>query len=227
MPSPLLTIISWVSLTAGFICAAIILHDMFMRGYRQKMAVMEWVWPITCLYTGPLGLYFYYRYGRLSSPRWKAEHGTKDYGRLISTAIGVSHCGAGCTLGDIIGATLVFILGLEIAGLALWPEYIVNFSLAFLLGIIFQYFSIAPMRGLGMKEGLTAAVKADTLSLLAFEIGVFGWMAIMQLVLFPVQHLHPDTAAYWFLMQIAMILGFVTSYPVNVWLIKRGIKEPM
>ena len=191
------------------------------------MPIMQWVWPITCLYTGPIGLYFYYRYGRLSSPKWQHEHGTKNYGQAVSVGIGVSHCGAGCTLGDIIGATIVFTLGLEIAGLALWPEYIINFSLAFLLGIIFQYFSIAPMRGLGLKDGIVAAIKADTLSLLAFEIGVFGWMALMQLVFFPVSHIHPDTATYWFLMQIAMILGFATSYPVNVWLIRRGIKEAM
>jgi hypothetical protein len=52
-------------------------------------------------------------------------------------------------------------------------------------------------------------------------------MAIMQLVLFPVEHLHPDHAAFWFLMQIGMFLGFATSYPVNWWLIKRGIKEAM
>ena len=49
----------------------------------------------------------------------------------------------------------------------------------------------------------------------------------MQLVLFPVEHLHPDHAAFWFLMQIGMILGFATSYPVNWWLIKKGIKEAM
>jgi Domain of unknown function (DUF4396) len=29
------------------------------------------------------------------------------------------------------------------------------------------------------------------------------------------------------MMQIAMIFGFCTSYPVNWWLLRRGIKEPM
>ncbi len=111
--------------------------------------------------------------------------------------------------------------------MALPVEYGVDFLLAFALGIAFQYFSIAPMRGLGPREGLTAAVKADTLSLSAFEIGLFGWMAFMQLVLFTGPHLHPDHASYWFLMQIGMSLGFVTAYPVNVWLIRRGIKERM
>ncbi len=52
-------------------------------------------------------------------------------------------------------------------------------------------------------------------------------MAVMQLVLLPDETLHPNTAAYWFLMQISMVLGFAMAYPVNWWLIKRGIKEAM
>jgi hypothetical protein len=40
-------------------------------------------------------------------------------------------------------------------------------------------------------------------------------------------HLTPDHAAYWFLMQIGMILGFLTSYPANSWLIRRGINDRM
>jgi hypothetical protein len=31
----------------------------------------------------------------------------------------------------------------------------------------------------------------------------------------------------WFMMQLAMLTGFVTAYPVNRWLIKAGIKESM
>jgi Domain of unknown function (DUF4396) len=49
-------------------------------------------------------------------------------------------------------------------------------------------------------------------------------MALMQLVFFPGPHLAPDHAAYWLLMQIGMILGFLTAYPVNVWVIRSGIK---
>jgi hypothetical protein len=28
-------------------------------------------------------------------------------------------------------------------------------------------------------------------------------------------------------MQIGMMLGFLTSWPVNRWLLTRGVKEPM
>ena len=40
-------------------------------------------------------------------------------------------------------------------------------------------------------------------------------MALMQLVMSPA-HLHPDHAAFWFLVQIRMIIGFFTSWPVSV-----------
>jgi hypothetical protein len=52
-------------------------------------------------------------------------------------------------------------------------------------------------------------------------------MAIMQLVLFPSPHLTTDHAAFWFLMQVGMIIGFATTYPMNWWLIRHGIKEVM
>jgi hypothetical protein len=52
-------------------------------------------------------------------------------------------------------------------------------------------------------------------------------MALMYLVLFPSPHLHPDSPVYWFLMQISMIAGFFTAWPVNAWLIRAGIKEAM
>ena len=83
------------------------------------------------------------------------------------------------------------------------------------------------MRHLGFRAGVVAALKSDTLSVITFEIGLFGWMALMFFVFFPNPHLKPDHAPYWFLMQVGMILGFLTSFPANRWLIMRGIKEGM
>lgn len=145
----------------------------------------------------------------------------------VTMAIEVSHCGAGCTLGDVISELAIFWLGLTIAGVTLGAEYVGDYIFALAFGIIFQYFAIAPMRGLRLKDGLIAAAKADFISLTAFEVGLFGWMAIMTFVLFPAPHLMPSSAAYWFLMQIGMIIGYFSSWPANVWLVKRGIKVPM
>ena len=223
-----LAAISWVSLGLAFLCAGLILHDVFGRGYRQHMRVMEAVWPITALYFGPLALWAYRRWGRPMSNKWMEEHGDPPKkSHAATTAVGTSPCGAGCTLGDIIGSPLVvFVLGWQIAGMYLYAEYVVDYALAFILGIAFQYYSIKPMRGLSPREGLVAALKADFLSLTSFQVGLYAWMAVMQILLFP-GGIHPYRAAFWFLMQIGMILGFATSYPVNWWLIRRGIKEAM
>jgi hypothetical protein len=46
------------------------------------------------------------------------------------------------------------------------------------------------------REGIVAALKADTLSLTCFEIGLFGWIALACFVLFPAPgHLHPTAPA--------------------------------
>jgi hypothetical protein len=154
--------------------------------------------------------------------------GTRGKPRWAVMATEVSHCGSGCVLGDVISEFVIFALALTIAGTALWAEYIGDYVLALVLGIMFQYFAIAPMRGLGVRDGLRAAAKADVISLTAFEVGLFGWMAVMTFVLFPAPHeLMPNTAAFWLLMQIGMIIGFATSWPANVWLVRRGIKVPM
>lgn len=108
--------------------------------------------------------------------------------------------------------------------------WIVDFVFAFAFGVVFQYFAIAPMRGLSFGAGLVAALKADTLSLTAWQVGMYGFMAFAQFYLF--RHLlgvalEVDTPEFWFVMQIAMLAGFCTSYPVNWWLIRTGIKEGM
>jgi hypothetical protein len=35
------------------------------------------------------------------------------------------------------------------------------------------------------------------------------------------------TISCWFMMQIAMLVGFLTSYLANWWLVRSGVKEKM
>ncbi len=136
------------------------------------------------------------------------------------------HCGAGCTCGDLIAEWIVFFTGFTIAGAALWASFVVDFIAAFLIGIAFQYFAVKPMKGLSPSDALKEALKADTLSISAFQIGMYGWMAISRFLIFH-RALHPNEAVFWFMMQIGMLLGLATTLPVNAWLVKSGIKERM
>jgi hypothetical protein len=105
--------------------------------------------------------------------------------------------------------------------------FVADFVLAWTFGIVFQYFSIVPMReDIGRLEGIWAAIKADTLSIVAFQVGLFGYMALYHLVFWQ-PPLTVASPTYWFMMQIGMVVGFFTAWPVNAWLVRHGLKEKM
>jgi len=233
----MLEAIAWISLCVAFLCALIIAGDEFR--HPQKMWVMNIVWPVTALYFSVVALWGYYRIGRKMAkdgmqgmPRGRPGGELRDSQRRPDptweqTVVSDSHCGAGCTLGDIIAELTIAGLGLTVLGSPLYTAFAGDLLLAWLLGIAFQYFAIKPMRNLSPSQGLVAAVKADTLSIITFEIGLFAWMALTYFVFFPSPHLKPTEATYWFMMQAGMVIGFFTSYPMNRLLMTWGIKEVM
>lgn len=225
----MLETIAWVSLIVAFLCAAVIVIDEIRR--PQQMAVMNIVWPVTALYLSVFGLWAYLHFGpRMAKGAQQSHQSMHDAERpptLAQVALAASHCGAGCMIADVVTEFTLFGLGATILGSVLWSEFVWDFVAAWLLGIVFQYFTIKPMRNLSVAEGIVAAIKADTLSILAFQVGMYGWMAIVYFLLFPAPHLHPNNPVYWLMMQGGMVLGFVTSCPMNRWIIGKGWKEKM
>lgn len=226
-----LHIFAWVYLSICLACALALAIHAFMP--PQRMWIMGVVWPITALYMGPFAVYMYRKSLPLLekkpvSPQMKAirERFKDAPPTMFQNCIAVFHCGAGCTLGDIAAESIVPTLRLIFAG-EFGSKLILDFVFAYVLGIAFQYFTIAPMRGLSFGKGLVAAAKADTMSIVLFEIGMFGWMAITYFLLFPSPHLDPGMAVFWFMMQVAMITGFFTAIPATAWLIRKGWKEKM
>ncbi len=68
MPSTAFLVVAWLALIVGFGSAGWIADDIYRRGHRQQMGVMEAVWPITALYFGVVALVAYRRWGRAQSP---------------------------------------------------------------------------------------------------------------------------------------------------------------
>lgn len=169
------------SLIIATACMIIIVNDI-LSGNPQQMVVMNFVYPITALYAGPLGLFVYYTMGRKSTK--KAIRKTKEQNQeppnkqkpfWQSVAVGALHCGSGCTLGDIIAETVLLFFPFVLFGMKLYGAWVVDYILAFSIGIIFQYYSIKPMKDLSPKEGIKTALKADTLSLTCWQVGMYGW----------------------------------------------------
>lgn len=229
--------LSIVSLIAGVVSAAVMLWR--VRRKPPHMAVMQWVWPLCALFGSVLWLWLHSRDEAGGHEKGQeVHHAHGETPMWLSVAKGASHCGAGCTLGDIIAEWLAFAVpGIAVAlgWHSLFAEktfavWILDYVLAFGIGIAFQYFAIVPMRGLSFGKGVTEAVKADFLSISSWQVGMYGLMALGQFVWFRGSYgaiAEVDSPEFWFLMQLAMLGGFVTAYPVNWWLVKAGVKEAM
>lgn len=229
------TVLAWVSIGVGVVCALWVARDVGRR--PQPMAVMNVVWPVTMLFGGVVWLGFYRRFSR-AAPHGRRSSAAGDTPMLVAVATGTSHCGAGCAIGDLVAefALVAFpVLGVLVGRGTLYQDeifagWILDFVLAFGLGIVFQYFSIAPMRGLGVRAGLIAALKADTLSISSWQVGMYGMMALAQFLVLPGLfggRADVRSPEFWFVMQIAMLAGFATAYPVNWALVRSGLKEKM
>ncbi len=218
-----LTAVSWVFVGLALLCAAAILYDVYGRGYRQRTSVMSVVWPITALYFGPLALPAYYRWGRPRSEKWQKEHGSAPEKSLpVAAATGGTPGGAASAIGHVLGVPLVVFLGLTIAGQALWVMILFIAIIATVLLFLFEYFfSTVPTRGLSRGKGLGVALLIALVTVLAFDVGMGGWMLVMHFLLF----MPPLTdVTFLFLMQVGLILGFLTGYPAVLWLVRRGVK---
>jgi hypothetical protein len=244
MIPPWLHDLSIAFLLLGAFCAAVIAVDLLR--HRQHMWIMNIVWPVAALFGTLWIVWQYHTYGRLAEHA-RADAAMKRHEEMpskrltpfpIMVANGALHCGSGCMLGDIIAEWLVFL----VPAIAIWfgwgrifsekmfAVWIVDYIFAYAFGIVFQYFTIAPMRDLSFGAGIWAAVKADTASLTSWQVGMYGFMAFAYFYLFG--HLMgikltTNTVEFWFMMQIAMLCGFATAYPVNLWLIAAGVKEKM
>ena len=228
--------IAIASIAIAIACSIGIAVDEFRR--PQKMGVMNVVWPVTALYFSVFAVWAYASFGRAKPKSGQQEQmggmhgGQHDQADSApdwtSVAKGTTHCGAGCMIADVGAEFGIAAAGITLFGSMLWAEYAIDFAAAWALGIVFQYFAIRPMRkDLSAGGAVLAAVKADTLSILCFQVGMYAWMALTYFVFFPAPHLTPFSRRTGSWMQVAMVLGFMTSYPMNRLLIRHHLKEAM
>jgi len=216
MSTALLHRTSIAALLLGSCCAIVVAVDVARR--PQKMAVMNVVWPVTALFGTVLSLWGYFRYG-VDAAASQAEQRGAPTGRQpfpVIVAKGTLHCGAGCMIGDVVAEWLAFAVPVvaiwagwqTIFAQKIFAVWVLDFVFAFLLGIVFQYLAIAPMRGLSLGKGLLAGLKADALSLASWQVGMYGFMAFVQFCWFRRvlgTNAAVDAPEFWFAMQLAMV----------------------
>ncbi len=228
-PTSFLHILAWVMVLLGLGCSAFVAGDLGRR-QPQPMAVMRYVWPINALWGGVFGIWAYWAIGRMpaletggNDKAMSSEGPARPFWQ--SVIAGTFHCGAGCSLADLIGPFVFRLLPFALAGSLVFGEWTLDYFLALLIGVAFQYAALSPMLG---QTGLPVwwrALKVDFFSLTAWQIGMYGWMALVIFVW--LGELRPWHIEFWFMMQLAMACGFLTAYPMNWLLIRAGIKTAM
>jgi hypothetical protein len=157
---------------------------------------------------------------------------------VSAVAIGTSHCGAGCSLGDLIGEfTLAFIPGLAVIFGFGWlfderifAAWVLDFVLAYLFGVSFSTSQSRPCamcqfgRDCGWRSRQTRCRSRPGRSACTAPHGDRSVPGAAGGIGRRADALTPE---FWWMMQLAVVVGFCAAYPVNWMLIRRGIKEKM
>lgn len=222
----MLHLIAWISILSALVVA--VLLYLKSRQHPEPMKVMHLVWVLTALWGSFVALFFYRKW---HSPKPAMAGMAMDMPMARpniwrSVALSTLHCGAGCALADLVGEGVTYFFPLAIAGSLIAGSWTLDFVLALLFGIFFQYAAMRQMQpSVPWKQLVVKAAKADVLSLTAWQVGMYGWMAICYFVLFAQGALPKDSAVFWLMMQVAMLAGFCTAFPMNYLLIRLGVKK--
>lgn len=209
-----LTPVAWVFIGSAILTAVIIAVDVYGRGRRHQTTASEVIWISSALYLGPFSLPLYGRHGRTRAA--SADHGPAARRAQSSPVVTGLPGGGASALAHLAGVPLVLASGLTIAGIDLWVMILVIGALAILILIGFER-SAGTSRG--RRVGVGAAIGAAVLTVLAFDIGMGGWMVLLHFNDF----MPPATeGSFWLLMQVGVILGLLTGYPAVAWLARRG-----
>lgn len=204
----------WFGLTA--ISVLYMSYDLFTR--TPAMKVMKWGWLLVALYTGPVALLLYVVSCREPAPGTHEKFIAPLWKQAIGSTI---HCLAGDATGIIVAASITLTLGLPM-GLDSIVEYVSGFAFGLL---IFQALFMKGMLGGSYGQAVRATWLSEWLSMNAVMAGMIPVMVI--LMSHDMRSMNPLSLRFWGIMSLATLIGAVLAYPVNWWLVKRGLKHGM
>lgn len=211
-----LTPVAWIYITLSLLSAVFITFDIYARRRRHAGLASELVWITSALYLGPFAIPLYLRRGRAHpSSGLNVPAGTKQ-----SPALAVLPGGGASAVAHLIAVPFVVAVGWTIAGLAMWAMVVVILILVtVMLAIYERVASRSPRNGRAATISVRSAITAALVTVVAFDIGMVGWMLILH-----INDLMPQVTAgsFWFLMQIGIIIGLLTGYPAVRWLLSRN-----
>jgi manganese oxidase len=203
----------WFVLAA--MSVAVVAWDNFV-GRNPEMTVMKWGWVLVTLYMGPIGLALYVlsdmeprpgEHEAFVKPLWKQGVGS------------TVHCVAGDATGIIVTAAVVTTLGLP-----MWLDLILEYTAGFLVGLfVFQALFMRSMSG-SYGRALRSTLIPEWLSMNTMAGGMFFVMTLLMMGR-DMRSMNPTEPQFWFVMSMAVIVGFATAYPINLWMVGQNLKH--
>jgi hypothetical protein len=180
--------------------------------------VMKWGFVLVTAYTGVIGAFLYVLGCREPLPGLHEQYVAARWRQVLGSTM---HCVAGDGVGILAGAVLAPIFGLT--GL---PEIALEYVLGFAFGwMVFQALFMRDMVGGSYARSLTSTFLPELLSMNLLMTGMVPTMMILRMQLG--RGADPTTAAFWFVMSMALLVGAVVAYPMNWWLVRYHLKHGM
>lgn len=180
--------------------------------------VLKWGFVLITAYTGPIGAFLYVLGCREPLPELHEQYIAVRWRQVLGSTM---HCVAGDGVGILAGAVIAAYLTLSRpADIAL--EYALGFGFGW---SIFQALFMRDMAGGSYTRSLASTFMPEFLSM---NFLMAGMMPIATLGRIAVgEDFEPLRPAFWFVMSMALLFGFIVAYPINWWLVAKGLKHGM
>jgi hypothetical protein len=180
--------------------------------------VLKWGFILLTAYLGPMGAFLYVLGCREPLPGMHERYVAMRWRQVLGSTM---HCVAGDGVGILTGAVIASVFHLtRVTDVAL--EYVLGFGFGW---SIFQALFMRGMTGGSYRRALSSAFFPELLSMNCLMAGMVPVMAIA-LASTPGSR-DPSAPAFWFIMSMALLVGFITAYPMNWWLVSRHMKHGM
>ncbi len=208
-------VVVWGWLITAVLSAAYVAWDQF-RG-NPEPAVMKWGFVLVTLYMGPIGLLLYVLADKEPRPGTHEEFIKPRWKQGVGSTV---HCIAGDATGIILAA-----VGVALLGIPMWQDLIVEYVAGFLFGLlIFQALFMRKMMGGSYWQNVRSSFIPELLSMNLMMAGMAPVMSFLMMGR-DMRAMWPGEPQFWFVMSIGVTVGFMVAYPVNVWLVSRGLKH--
>jgi Domain of unknown function (DUF4396) len=180
--------------------------------------VMKWGFVLVTAYTGVVGAFLYMLGCREPLPGTHEQYVAAQWRQTLGSTM---HCVAGDGVGILAGAVLAPVFGLT--GLS---EIALEYALGFAFGwMVFQALFMREMAGGSYRRSLASTFIPELLSMNLLMTGMVPTMMALKMLLG--RGAGPTTAAFWFVMSMALLVGSMVAYPMNWWLVRYHLKHGM